>query len=114
MDDNQDCNLIPKIKVTLANGKTARLDLNDCMGVVNTLLHHKLLQFDIDLDRQAMKRPIEQWESLAVWGESGCFRYDDEVSCLTVNIKVNDSNMIGGLPREEFRTKPNLPKASDN
>lgn len=110
-----DSYLTAKIKVDTDSGKSITLTMSDCLNVINTLLHHRMLQFDVDLDRKLMGRPIEQWESAGVWGETGnCFQYEGDFQCLTISVSLQDSHAIGGLPREEFRNKPNTPDPSNN
>jgi hypothetical protein len=116
MGEYRDCQLVPRIKVELENGTTASLTLEDCSKVVNLLLHHKLMQFDVRLDESVMGQPIQHWDLLTVSGDGeSCWSLDGE-PLLVLTVDVNDGECVGGRPRagEEENDYPNLPSASDN
>jgi len=110
----RECHLIPKFRVELEGGGHAELTIADCERIINTLMHHKLVDFEVNFaESNVMRRGVEQWEMIHLDGTSeSCWRYEDGES-LTISLIVNDETCRGGLPREEFRNT-HLPKASDN
>jgi hypothetical protein len=105
------CHMTPKVSVELESGDTAELTLGDCMRVINQLMHHKFLQFDVDLPRTLMGRDIAEWEQVGVHGTGeSCWQYEDDLDNLTITLQLDEITAIGGLPREEFR---NIPKEKE-
>lgn len=112
MDNTGFCETVSTFRVHCANGKVAELTIKDVEALFNDLMHHRLVQFTVNLDRTVMTRPVQEWESVDVHARcGGAFVYDDLPGVLMVDVEVNSENVIGGLPREEFRTVPKVTKA---
>jgi hypothetical protein len=99
--------MTPKVSVELECGDMAELTLGDCMRVINQLMHHRFIQFEVPLPKTLMGRDIAEWEHLhAHAGDDACWQYEDDMACLTITVQLDDDTAIGGLPREEFRNQP--------
>ena len=113
-EEYRECHMVPKFRVELESGDEVELTLADCERIINTLMYHRLVQFEVNVaDRTLMRRDIGEWEMFHVDAtKDGCWKYDD-CDTLNISLTVNDETLRGGLPREEFRNT-HLPKASDN
>lgn len=110
-DSYRRCYLLPKITVELESGGIADLTIGDCMRVLNQLMHHRFIQFEIPLPKKLMGRDIGEWEHIhASPASDACWQYEDDHENMTITVVLDEDTAIGGLPREEFR---NVPKGKE-